>query len=66
LFAEGLSAAQAEIMLSDGGGLIPEASDMFLSALSDEYNDVHLYFLNSDTVVDASDLTDTLFDAYIA
>jgi hypothetical protein len=66
LFAEGLSADQAEVMLSDaGGGLLPEASGMFLTALSDsdEYHDVHLYSVNSDAVLDASDLTDAVFDA---
>lgn len=64
LFAEGLSAAQAEVMLSDaGGGLLPEASGMFFSAPSDEYRDVHLYSVNSDAVLDASALADAVFDA---
>jgi hypothetical protein len=42
LFADGLSAEEADAVMS-GGGLTPQASDLFHSALSDEYYDVYLY-----------------------
>jgi hypothetical protein len=42
LFADGLSAEEADALRSaDGGGMLPEVSDQFHSALSDEYFDVY-------------------------
>jgi hypothetical protein len=43
LFAEGLSAEEAEAYYGGGNAGSPqaEASDMFFSALSDDYYDVH-------------------------
>jgi hypothetical protein len=42
LCAEGLSAGEADALMSaDGGGMPPEVSDQFHSALSDEYHDVY-------------------------
>jgi hypothetical protein len=38
----GLTAEEAEALLdADGGGLPPESSDSFLSAISDEFYDVY-------------------------
>ena len=42
LFADGLSAEEADALMSaDGVGMPPELSDQFHSALSDEYYDVY-------------------------
>ena len=42
LFAEGLSAEEADALMSaNRGGMPPEVSDQFHSALSDEYYDVY-------------------------
>jgi hypothetical protein len=42
LFADGLSAEEADALMSaDGVGMRPELSDQFHSALSDEYYDVY-------------------------
>jgi hypothetical protein len=41
LFAEGLSAEEAETLLGGAAGLEPEVSDQFYSALSDEFYDVY-------------------------
>ena len=42
MFADGLTAEEAEALLgADGGGLPPESSDSFLSAISDEFYDVY-------------------------
>jgi hypothetical protein len=40
LFADGLTAEEAGALHGvDGGGLLPESSDLFLSAISDEFYD---------------------------
>jgi hypothetical protein len=42
MFADGLTAEEAEALLgADGGGLPPESPDSFLSAISDEFYDVY-------------------------
>jgi hypothetical protein len=42
LFADGLTAEEADALQDvDGGGLHPESSDLFLSAISDEFYDVY-------------------------
>jgi hypothetical protein len=42
LFADGLTAAGADALQGvDGGGLLPESSDLFLSAIADEFYDVY-------------------------
>jgi hypothetical protein len=42
LFADGLTAEEADALQGvDGGGLHPESSDSFLSAISDEFYDVY-------------------------
>jgi hypothetical protein len=42
LFADGLTAEEADALQGvDGGGLHPESSDLFLSAISDEFYDVY-------------------------
>jgi hypothetical protein len=42
LFADGLTDEEADALQGvDGGGLHPESSDLFLSAISDEFYDVY-------------------------
>jgi hypothetical protein len=42
LFADGLTAEEAGALHGvDGGGLLPESADLFLSAISDEFYDVY-------------------------
>jgi hypothetical protein len=42
MFADGLTAEEAEALLgADGGGLPPKSSDSFLSVISDEFYDVY-------------------------
>jgi hypothetical protein len=42
MFADGLTAEEADAFMgADGGGLLPESFDLFLSAMSDEFYGVY-------------------------